>query len=233
MDHEGYGHSDRTKNYSDVASGVEDLKAAMDVVTHETGQIQSAFFGQSSGALRAARFANFHPQHVSMLMLDAVVWTGKGSPTLAKRKLMLPQLEASNVRKVDYEFYASVFTRDEPGAAEPMLGKVVAEEELRYGDTVPNGTYRDMVINLPVCDPDKILCPVLIIRAEHDGIATDDDVMSFFSHLPNSDKQMTKIAGLAHTALLGINRHRFYHTVHGFLSMPDRIALGAGPTAHG
>lgn len=232
MDHEGYGHSDRTKGYSDIATGVEDLKAAMAVVTRETGQTQAAFFGQSSGALRAARFANFHPQHVSKLMLDAVVWTGKGSATLAKRKLLLPQLEASNVRKVDHDFYASVFTRDEPGAAEPMMGDVVANEELRYGDTVPNGTYRDMVVNLPVCDPDKILCPVLVIRAEHDGIATDEDVMGFFGHLPNADKQMTKIAGLAHTALLGINRHRFYHTVQGFLSMPERIALG-GAVRHG
>jgi pimeloyl-ACP methyl ester carboxylesterase len=229
MDHEGYGHSDRTKGYSDIASGVEDLKLAMAVVTRVTGQDRAAFFGQSSGALRAARFANVHPQHVSKLMLDAVVWTGKGSPTLAKRKLMLPQLEASNVRKVDHAFYASVFTRDEPGAAEPMMGNVVADAELRYGDTVPNGTYRDMVVNLPVCDPDKIMCPVLIIRAEHDGIATDEDVMGFFSRLPNADKQMTKIGGLAHTALLGINRHRFYHAVAGFLTMPERIALGARP----
>jgi hypothetical protein len=103
-----------------------------------------------------------------------------------------------------------------------MMGNVVADEELRYGDTVPNGTYRDMVVNLPVCDPDKIMCPVLIIRAEHDGIATDEDVMGFFSRLPNADKQMTKIGGLAHTALLGINRHRFYHAVAGFLTMPER-----------
>jgi hypothetical protein len=45
--------------------------------------------GRTSGALRAARFANVHPQHVSKLMLDAIVWTGKASPTLAKRKKML------------------------------------------------------------------------------------------------------------------------------------------------
>ena len=118
-----------------------------------------------------------------------------------------------------------ISAHDEPGAAEPMLGDVVANEELRYGDTVPNGTYLDMVAKLPVCDPDNILCPVLIIRAEHDGIATDEDVMGFYGRLPNADKQMVKIAGLAHTALLGINRHRFHHAVYSFLSMPDRIAL--------
>ncbi len=231
MDHEGYGHSDRTSSYSDIASGVDDLKVAMNIITKVTGQTQAAFFGQSSGALRAARFANTYPEHVSKLMLDAIVWTGKGSPTLANRRKMLPQLEQSNVRKVDHKFYASVFTRDEPGAAEPMMGDVVAEAELKYGDTVPNGTYLDMVVNLPVCDPEKIACPVLIVRAEHDGIATDEDVMGFYGKLPNADKQMVKIGGLAHTALLGINRHRFYHAVHAFLSMPERIALDASATA--
>ena len=55
MDHEGYGHSDRTSGLSDIASGVEDLAAAMAIVTRETGQTSASFFGQSSGALRAAR----------------------------------------------------------------------------------------------------------------------------------------------------------------------------------
>ena len=225
MDHEGYGHSDRSSSYSDIASGVDDLKAAMAVVSQVTGMSSAAFFGQSSGALRAARFANVYPEHVSQLMLDAFVWTGVGSPTLANRRKLLPELLKSNVRKVDEAFYATVFTRDEPGAAEPMMGKVVAAEELKYGDTVPNGTYVDMVSKLPVCDPEKIRCPVLIVRAEHDGIATDEDIMAFFSKLPTADKQMVKIAGLSHTAVLGINRLRFYHAMASFLSMPARIAL--------
>ena len=32
MDHEGYGHSSMTNGSADIASGVEDLKAAMDVL---------------------------------------------------------------------------------------------------------------------------------------------------------------------------------------------------------
>ena len=98
MDHEGYGHSDRTAGYSDIESGVVDLKLAMDLVTRETGQTQASFFGQSSGALRAARFANFYPAHVSRLIVDAFVWTGKDAPTLIKRAKLLPQLLESNVR---------------------------------------------------------------------------------------------------------------------------------------
>src|SRR6516164_538416 len=38
MDHEGYGKSSRTDGNSDIACGVEDLKAAMTVVARETGQ---------------------------------------------------------------------------------------------------------------------------------------------------------------------------------------------------
>ena len=234
MDHEGYGHSDRTNSTSDIQSGVEDLNAAMGVVKKITGKSRAAFFGQSSGALRAARFANAHPENVDKLMLDAFVWTGKDAPTLAQRAKTLPDLLKSNVRKVDAKFYRSVFTRDHPGASEPMIGDVVAETELKYGDTVPTGTYIDMVTKLPVVDPETVLCPVLILRAEHDGIATDEDIMGFYAKLPNPDKQMSKIAGLAHTAPLGVNRQRFWHVIHAFLTMPVRVDLAgaSAATAH-
>ena len=35
----------------------------------------------------------------------------------------------------------------------------------------------------------------------------------------------SEIAGLAHAALLGVNRHRLYHAVHSFLTMPERIDI--------
>ena len=227
MDHEGYGHSDRTNGYSDIASGVVDLKLAMDIVQRETGRTSAVFFGQSSGALRAARFANVYPDQVTKLIVDAFVWTGKDAPTLIKRAKLLPELLASHVRKVDEAFYRSVFNRDHAGASEPMIAEIVTREELRYGDTVPNGTYLDMVSKLPVVDPEKVLCPVLMIRAEHDGIATEEDLLAFYSRLPHPDKSITKIAGLAHAALLGVNRHRLYHAVHAFMTMPEPLAFVA------
>ena len=163
MDHEGYGHSDRTSGYSDVASGAEDLKAAMSVVTAVTGQDKVAFFGQSSGALRAAKFTNLYPQHVTKLMLDAFVWTGKDAPTLIQRAKLLPMIENTNVRKIDAAFYRTVFTRDHLGSSEPMIGDVVAEAELQYGDTVPTGTYLDMVGKLPLIDPEKVTLSLIHI----------------------------------------------------------------------
>ena len=225
MDHEGYGHSQKTAGNSDIQSGVEDLKAAMAVVEKQDGTAKLAFFGQSSGSLRAARFANQYPQHVEKLALDAFVWTGKDAPTLAQRSKNVARYQASNRRPVSREFFESVFTRDHSGAAEPMLGAVIADEELRYGDSVPTGTYLDMVTKLPLVDPEKLTCPVMIIRAEHDGIATDEDILAFYAKIPSADKQLLKIAGLAHTAMLGINRGRFFHALEAFLSTPALIAL--------
>ena len=225
MDHEGYGHSQKTAGNSDIQSGVEDLKAAMAVIEKAGGPARLNFFGQSSGALRAARFAEQHPAHVDKLALDAFVYTGKDAPTLAERAKNLPRYLASNRRPVSREFYRSVFTRDHSGAAESMLGDVVADEELKYGDSVPTGTYVDMTTKLPLVDPAKVLCPVLIVRAEHDGIATDADIMDFYGKLASPDKQLVKISGLAHTAVLGVNRARFWHAVHSFYTMPGRLDL--------
>src|SRR3954462_3005105 len=56
MDHENYGRSSRTEGNSDIASGVEDLIAATELVIGETGRERMPFMGESSGALRAAAF---------------------------------------------------------------------------------------------------------------------------------------------------------------------------------
>src|SRR5258708_14839434 len=53
MDHENYGQSGRSSGNSDIASGVEDLKVAVEVITRETGQRKFHFLGESSGAFRA------------------------------------------------------------------------------------------------------------------------------------------------------------------------------------
>src|ERR1700687_4351806 len=61
MDHENYGKSGRTSGNSDIASGAQDLKAAMQVVVSETGRQMAHFMGESSGALRAGLYASIEP----------------------------------------------------------------------------------------------------------------------------------------------------------------------------
>src|SRR5262249_35467131 len=75
-------------------------------------------YGISSGALRAAIFAERHPEMVARLALDAMVWTGEGSPTLEQRRKKLAEFKATNRRPIDKEFIRSVFDRDHPDTAE-------------------------------------------------------------------------------------------------------------------
>ena len=223
LDHEGYGRSSRTDGNSDIACGVQDLRAGMDVVEGETGVSSCAFYGSSSGALRAAAFAEAHPGFVNKLILDAFVWTGEGAPTLIKRSENLDFFRTHNTRPVDRAFFESIFTRDKPGTSEDGVADALADTDLVHGNSVPTGTYLDMCANLPVCDPAKIQCPVLIVRGEHDGIATEQDLLAYYEALPNKDKQFTIIPGMAHVCYLGLNRARFRHVVEGFLTMPDRV----------
>jgi alpha-beta hydrolase superfamily lysophospholipase len=221
MDHEGYGKSSRTDGNSDIASGVEDLRAAMIVVTHETGQTRCHFLGESSGALRAAAFAMAAPDHAGRLVLTALTYTGKGSPTLGKRAEQVEYYRTHNTRPRDRAMIESIFTRDRPGTTDPEVPKALADAELVYGDTVPTGTYLDMTAHLPVVDPAKILSPVAVIRGEFDGIATMEDLWDFYRQLPTGDKQFSVIAGGAHALATCRNRQAFWHVAQAFLTMPS------------
>jgi pimeloyl-ACP methyl ester carboxylesterase len=220
MDHEGYGRSSRSTRNSDVAMAVADIDAAMAVIKRETGKSVVHIYGQSGGALRAAMYAQERPQHVDRVVLDAFVWTGEGSPTLAKRREKLDQWRSSPTRPIDASFMHSIFTRDKPGTSEMIVADAVAAEELKLGNTMPTGTYLDMCAHLPLIDPLRLQCPVQIIRGEHDGIATIDDLLAFFGRLPNADKQFSVLPGSAHIAQFGLNAARFYGVLFGFLKLP-------------
>ena len=227
VDHEGYGRSDRTDSNSNIPSGAQDLTAAMQIVERETGARAIYMYGGSSGALRAALYAQQNPGRVKRLMVSALVYTGEGSPTLAKRREKVEEYRASPRRKVDRAFIHSMFTRDKPGTSEMIAADALADAELPLGDSVPTGTYLDMCAHLPIIDPVKITCPVCIIRGEYDGIAAEPDLLNFFGKLPGKDKQFVFVSGLAHAATLGINRHKFWHAMESFMNVPENRARAA------
>lgn len=224
MDHENYGKSGRTSGNADIASGVEDLKAATEVVARETGRQKFHFLGESSGALRAGAFAMVAPERADRLVFAAFTYKGEGSPTLAKRAEQLAYYRSHNMRKRDRDMIRSIATRDKPGTSDPAAVEVLADVELQFGDQVPTGTYLDMTANLPVVKPEKVLSPVLLVRGEYDGIATAADLEEFFNLLPNGDRQFIILPGTAHSVALATNRQLFWHVTHAFLSMPAPIA---------
>jgi pimeloyl-ACP methyl ester carboxylesterase len=222
MDHDGYGRSSRTSSNADIADAVRDLEAAWPIVQKETGRASAIVFGQSGGALRAAALAQARPERVERLVLDGFVWTGKGSPTLAKRRERLDEWRTSHRRRTDRAFFLTIFNRDHPAFGDPLVAEAWADYELALDDSFPTGTYLDMSANLPLIDPAKIRCPVQIIRGEFDGIAADDDLIEFFRLLPNKEKQFCLMAGQAHVGPQAVNRHRFLHVMQAFLTLPER-----------
>ena len=216
MDHEGYGRSTVTPGNSDIATGVEDLKATARVIAAETGMSEFNLYGLSSGSLRVAAFAQGAPEHAARIVLDAFVWTGEGSPTLEKRKAGVAQFRASNRRAIDIDYLVGIFLRDGPGTTDPAVAEACARAQLLYDDSVPTGTYLDMTTKLPLVDPDRIAAPTFMVRGEHDSLATMDDLLAFFNRLPTNDKRFAVLPHLAHIATLGKARHVLWNAVDEF-----------------
>ncbi len=219
FDHEGYGRSDKSRPINcDIPNGADDLEA----VTRHIGK-KVLLYGISSGALRAALFAQRHPERVARLALDAFVWTGEGSPTLEQRRKRLPEFQSKNRRPIDRAFVHSIFERDHPGTADKATIEAFADAILELDDSVPTGTYVDMCSKLPLVDPLKISVPTIVMRGEFDGIASFDDLIEFYRRLPNPDKQFAVMAGISHASFQQKNYLMVYHILHAFFTQPEPV----------
>jgi pimeloyl-ACP methyl ester carboxylesterase len=227
VDMEGYGRSTKDRdNNAPIAQGADDCLAAATYIQRLRGKRPLLVYGISSGALRAALFAQRHPQLVARLALDAMVWTGEGSPTLAERKKKLPEFKAKNRRPIDKAFIHSIFDRDHPGTAEEKVIDAFAEAVTALDSSVPTGTYVDMCSKLPVVDPEKIAAPTLVMRGQWDGIASFEDLLAFFARLPNPDKHFAVMPGISHASFQQKNYELVYHILWSFFTQPAAIYPG-------
>jgi pimeloyl-ACP methyl ester carboxylesterase len=227
VDMEGYGRSTKDRdNNAPIAQGADDCLAAATYIRQLRGKRPLLVYGISSGALRAALFAQRHPQLVARLALDAMVWTGEGSPTLAERRKKLPEFKAKNRRPIDKAFIHSIFDRDHPGTAEGAVVDAFADAVTELDNSVPTGTYVDMCSRLPVVDPEKITVPTLIMRGQWDGIASFEDLVAFFAKLPNPDKHFAVMPGISHASFQQKNYALVYHILWSFFTQPAPLYRG-------
>src|SRR4051794_29393528 len=227
VDMEGYGRSTKDRdNNAPISFGAEDCFAAGIYIQKLRGARPLLVYGISSGALRAGLFAERHPEMVDRLALDAMVWTGEGSPTLAERRKKLPEFQAKNRRPISKAFIHSVFDRDHPDTAERNVIEAFAEAVVALDDSVPTGTYVDMCSRLPVVDPDKITVPTLVMRGQWDGIASFEDLVRFFEKLPNPDKQFAVMPGISHASFQQKNYAIVYHILLAFFTQPEPLYRG-------
>jgi alpha-beta hydrolase superfamily lysophospholipase len=227
MDNEGYGRSGKQRDINcDIANGADDLEAGTRYVLERNGGKALLMYGISSGALKAALFAERHPERVAKIALDAFVWTGEGSPTLEQRRKKLPEFLAKNRRPIDRAFVHSIFQRDHPGTADEATVNAFADAILTLDSSMPTGTYVDMCSKLPLLDPGKLTVPTLILRGEHDGIASFDDLIEFFKRLPNMNKQFSVMAGISHASFQQKNYMMVYDILHAFFTLRNPAYRG-------
>ena len=227
MDNEGYGRSDKKREINfDISNGADDLVAGADYIAKVSGVRQLMLYGISSGALKAALFTQRHPERVAKLAMDAMVWTGEGSPTLEQRKKKLPEFLAKNRRPIDRPFVHSIFNRDHPETADEATKEAFADAILTLDDSMPTGTYVDMCSKLPLVDPAQITVPSIILRGVHDGIASMDDLIRFFTLLPHANKQFSVMEGISHASFQQKNYMTVYHILNGFFTMPEPAYRG-------
>lgn len=227
LDNEGYGRSSKSRAINfNISNGADDLAAASEYILKTTGQKQLMLYGLSSGALKAALFAERFPDRVSRIALDAFVWTGEGSPTLQNRRKRIADWTAGNKRAIDRAMIQSIFTRDHPGTADMDVVNAFADAILKLDSEVPTGSYVDMSINLPVCQPEKLLAPVMIMRGQFDGIANIQDLLNYFAKLPNPDKRFVVMPGIAHSSLHEKNLAIVMRVLEGFFEQPKPVYVG-------
>jgi pimeloyl-ACP methyl ester carboxylesterase len=227
VDMEGYGRSTKDRdNNAPIAQGADDCLAAATYIASLRGERPLLVYGISSGALRAALFAQRHPDRVARLALDAMVWTGEGSPTLAERRKKLAEFQSRNRRPIDRAFVHSIFNRDHPGTADQAVIDAFADAILKLDDSVPTGTYVDMCAKLPVVDPAQITVPTLVMRGQWDGIASMEDLVEFFKRLPNPDKHFAVMPGISHASFQQKNYQLVYHILWSFFAQPEPVYRG-------
>ena len=138
----------------------------------------------------------------------------------------MPEFMASKRRPIDRRFVYSIFERDHPDCADRATVDAFADAILALDDSMPNGTYIDMCSKLPLVDPQKIQASTIILRGEHDGIASIEDLLAFFQRLPNMQKQFSVMAGISHASFQQKNYMMVYDILHAFFTLRDPLYKG-------
>jgi pimeloyl-ACP methyl ester carboxylesterase len=68
--------------------------------------------------------------------------------------------------------------------------------------------------------------PTLVMRGEWDGIASYQDLIDYYSLLPNTNKQFSLMQGISHASFQQKNYMMVYHILHSFFTMPEPTYKG-------
>ena len=177
-------------------------------------------------AIRAGAYAQAQPASVDRLVLSAFTYKGKGSAEIARRRKRideLPRQPAPQARR-----------RHDPldlHPRRPCLG-------LRSGGGRGDHRGRDEIRRhhperhlsrhggQPAAgrSEEGAVAGADGPRRRYDGNSTNEDLLDFYTQLPNGDRQFVILPQTAHSLGYSKNRHLLWYAVRNFLAAPAPIA---------
>ena len=158
LDMEGYGRSTKDRdNNAPISQGADDCYAAALYIQKLRGKRPLLVYGISSGALRAAMFAERHPEMVRGLRSTPWCGPAKVRRRSAERSKKLPEFRPRTAGRWTRPSSIRCSTATIP--APPRQGdRGFCRRGRALDNSVPTGTYVDMCSRLPVVDPERSRC---------------------------------------------------------------------------
>ena len=217
LDVAGYGQSGKVEDglMPDTAYAAEDIRAAMELISNETGMDKIDLLGWSWGTMTTGLYAAEYPEHLDKLVLYAPILSGIGEAEIT---------EPFNHN--DWAGAAEDFQTKEDGSfdlevTDPVLIEMFCSSCWHYdGDSSPNAWRKDALVSEDnvLIDLTKITVPTLVICGDKDPYLNMGRVKTSLDPLPDGS-ELKVIPGGSHIVLYEKNCYReFQDSVAAFLT---------------
>ena len=200
LDIAGFGQSESVPDgfLPDSDYAAEDIHAAVERITEETGQDKIDILGWSWGTVTVSRFAAAYPEHVNKIVLYAPILCGIGEYAVTEP-----------FHHNTWEHAADDFQRNENGVfydeiTEPVVREMWCSNCWHYDkESSPNGGRKDVCVDSSVklIEPSAIHMPTLVICGDHDPYLNYDLVNDCMSCLPEGS-ELEMIKGGSHMVFI-------------------------------
>ena len=217
LDIAGYGQSEEVGDglMPDTAYAAEDIRAAMELISRESGQDRIDLLGWSWGTMTAGLYAGEYPEHLGKLVLYAPILTGIGEAEIAE------PFNHNDWAGAAEDFQTMEDGSFDPEITDPVLIEMWCSSCWHYdGDSSPNAWRKDALVSEDnsLIDLTKITVPTLVICGDKDPYLNYDAVNASLERLPEGSV-LKVIPGGSHILLYEKNCYKeFQDSVAAFLT---------------